>query len=192
VTALRYWPLALIAVSGIVGAVAWGQYKDRLRAEGRAELHLARADSMETIAVERRNMAEAIAIERDSLEAAYHAERARVDSLAQRERTRRPEIIERIVHAPDTTAIRRAVAELEASHEAEVQGYVSALAVADSLLVLERETTEALGSEVRALREVNANLRAAIGDRSGPGFVESWGERALWALGGAVACKLAC
>src|SRR5690606_3123914 len=116
------WPLVLVVVSGMVGLVAVEQWRERLRAEGRAELHLARADSMQVEADARRQHATLQRRRADSLAVALDSARAETERRVARERARRPEIVERIVHAPDTAAIREAVAELEASHEAEVVG----------------------------------------------------------------------
>lgn len=182
----RFWPLALVAVSGIAGATAVHQWKQKLRAEGAEEIHRQRADSALALADERALHVEHLTVARDTLTERLEATRARVDSVTARERRQRPEIVERIVHAPDTAAIRAAVVELEASHEVEVAGLRSALATADSLIAAERARGDALALEVRSLRDANASLQAAIGRDTSRGFLETWGERVLFGAGGAV------
>lgn len=188
---LKFWPLALIAVSGLTGWLAWDQYRDRLVAQGRAEVYAARADSLRGV-VE----AEEAAQERaDSLAAAAQArasrERERADSVVEVARARRPEIVERIVHAPDTTAIRQAVEELEIEHATEVSALRQAMATQDSVIHAQAGQIEVRNAALRVRDALIASLEAAQSETRGRGSIETWSERALWGLAGAAVGYLA-
>jgi hypothetical protein len=184
VSALRY-PLALVLVSGVLGGVGWHQFKERLRAEGAAEVHAARVDSLRGV-VEAQDAARARS-DSQAVHAAAEAdrERSRADSVARASRLARPAIVERIVHAPDTAAVRVAVGELEAEHEAEVGALRRAMAAQDSVI---RAQAGQIAERDRALRvrdALIASLEAVQGETKGRGFLETWGERAIAAAVGA-------
>jgi hypothetical protein len=180
----RLWPLALVAISGVTSWLAVDQWRDRLVAQGRAEFHQARAKSLRAV-VEAQDAARARA-DSQAVHAAAEARqaRSRADSVAEVSARRRPEIVERIVHAPDTTAIRVAVAELEAEHAGEVSALRRAMASQDSVI---RSQAGQIAERDRALAvrdELIASLEAAAGDTKGRGFLETWGERVVAAAVG--------
>lgn len=197
----RFWPLLLIAFSGIAGGVGIHQWKERLRTEGQNELLRASADSAKALSDSvLRSKAEA-----DSLHALKIAE---ADSAAEAEARARAEARQRAADAQ-----RRADEAMDAAERA-VEGNAEAeAAVADVRQALESERTEWRATErtymaelvaVRQQRDswraryeaadqAVASLRAALAARervggtdASRGFFESWGERALFGVGGAV------
>jgi hypothetical protein len=175
------WKIAGVVAVVSLGATAWHQRDKRLRAEGAAELAAsiaqARIDSV-LVDAERRIHA-ADTLHAAELLAADSA-RAQAERRAEAARVRRPEIVERIVHAADTTAIRAAVEELEQAHEAQVTSLRDALAAAD-------QATEAWRARYVAEHEVRVDLEGALADvaqrptqAAQRGFLERWGERALY------------
>jgi hypothetical protein len=182
--ALRLWPLALVAISGVTSWLAVDQWRDRLVAQGRAEVATARADSLRTV-VEAQDAARARA-DSQAVHAAAEARqaRSRADSVAEASARRRPQIVERIVHAPDTTAIRAAVAELEAEHAGEVSALRQAMAAQDSVI---RSQAGQIAERDRALAvrdDLIGSLEAAAGDTRSRGLFETWGERVVAAAVG--------
>lgn len=174
-----------LAVAALLGSGLWLHARDaRMRAEGRAELMRAARDSAVAVADSVAREADEAAERADSVRLWADSVRTRAERDVERVRERRPEIVERIVTAPDTGAIRDAVEELEASHEEEVASLRDIIAGQDSLVA---ELTGQVAMEQEARRQVQAALDAALAvsrERSAPGFVERWGERLLWAAGG--------
>lgn len=189
---LKYWPLALIAFSGATGGFALHQWKERLRAEGRAEVHRVAAVAAKAVAD---SALEAKALS-DSLRA---LDIARADSTARAEAAAREEARRRAADAQ-----RRADNALEAAEEA-VEGNAeaeAALAEVRQAHADERaewqETERTYRAELFAVRqsrdswqemaeEANGALLAvqaalAASERvnrvdTSPGFVERWGGR---------------
>lgn len=170
------------AVLLLSAAGGWWHARDgRLRAEGRAEAAEARVDSIVAVA-------DSVAARVAEVDSAARLDVARADSArfaaerrAVEARARRPEIVERIVHAPDTLSIRAAVEDLEAAHEVEVLSLHEALAQADSVI---RAKDRQIAARDEAIDRIQAALDASLAARAASrqtsqGFLETWSGRVL-------------
>jgi hypothetical protein len=168
--------VAIALLSG--GGVWWHERDAKLIAEGRAQVERERADSIQVIADARRVESERRQVTSDSLAAELDSTRAASEREVARARAARPEIVERIVHATDTAAIRAAVGELEAEHERETAALWLRIESLEGAYAGERERSAGLEAEVVDLRAVIAGLRA--GERPERGFLETWVGRLLY------------
>lgn len=185
----RWWPLALVASTLALGAAWLHERDDRMRAEGRVEVELARVDSLETVARADSVATVAATARADSIARAAQAAVEAALEEANEARARRPEVIERVVRdaAADSALVRAAVNEVAETYDAELSALNVALVNVEAELYATRDERDALRSELQSMRALNASLEAIIdGQREArPDFFEKWGGRLMWGAAGA-------
>lgn len=197
-------PLAFpwIKVGGAAAVVLalggwWHSHSERLRAEGRAEVLAARVDSLAAVA-------DSVVQEVARVDSAAAQRVQRADSIRQwalraqaEARERQPRIVERIREVVDTTALAEAVNagldSLVAEHDAERAAWERERA---ALVATIEVKDEQIAARDEAIGRIQTALDAALAARATagatqPGFLERWGERAAYAVGGGVIGYLA-